>query len=623
MTQVIPAASLSAVASPVDRYATPFSQAPGPAPLSGLSEALAKINPALQQYIGTRHDDYVQQETAKGMNAEARTDPEADFEANREGWLKLINEARDKDREAGTDNGDKIAASSPHFQRGFMKARVERVGLTLADHLEQQWKANPQIEVNGQMVNIKSVDDPDAIREWTQQTTNAYADSYGMMDIDPVIFAQHFTPRVAKAQAAMQASHTDYRLRARQAAYAAELSAGVGAVAMEGLKSGDMQGVVDGMQELLNDAVRSGMDPKKANEQVVTAVMNLARETRNPSVLGVLNALSTGNGPLGNIGWVKEGMLDADEFITDDIWEEETRTHTREERARTEDERAGLSEALTALVVDPDADLSLVVDHALAKGNPSLAKAVMDAQNRLQTQANDVLPDHAAMADLRYRMTQPDADHNALAREILDGTGKLWPGTIAGSLQDDLNSAVGTREILQDVIVKDHVSNLTSIVKGRFQSDMFGTDTGIGREYAYKAQLMFADEIRDYLAENPEASRSKQRAEAEAIATRLLTSSLFQNEDNMADGPSPLADRLPQPETVPTQSSWQSTDHTSEAEADALANSSRPLSTLEPLTPGMRSFLMTEGGLEHLKSMASVSGMSDFEFMQHHGLIPQ
>lgn len=618
MTRVLPAASLSAQATPVDRYASPFQQNAAPSPLTGLAEALAKLNPALQQHIGKRHDDYVQQETAAGMNAEARTDPEAEFEANREGWRKLINEARSAD----PANGDRVAAASPHYQRGFMKARVERVGLTLQDHLEAQWKANPEIEVDGKMVNIKSVDDQDAVRAWVQETTNAYADSYGMMDIDPVIFAQHFTPRVAKAQTNMQNAHTEYRLAAIKAAYEAELSAGIGAVAMEGVRTGDMAGVMAGMQDLLDDAVKNGMNPKTANEKVVEAVVNLARETRNPNMLRVLDHLNTGNGMLGNIGWIKEEMLDSEEFITDDIWEEETRAYTREERKRSEDERAGLTVALTELSQNPDADVSVVVDEALRRGNPSLATAVTEAQNRLQKQANEVLTDHSAMADLRFRMMQPDADHNALAREILDGTGVLWSGTLAGSLQDDLNSAAGTREVLQDVIVKDHASNLTNIVNGRFMNDMFGTDTGRGREMAYKAELMFRDEIRDYIAANPEASRSQQRAEAELIATRLLTSNLFVNENSMPDGPSPLASRLPEANSPEPEAKEPEPTATVTPEA-TTADTYNSAVVLDELPETTKRWLMTEAGTEYLKAMAATAGMTDFEFMQHHGMLPQ
>jgi hypothetical protein len=164
MAQIVPPPSLTAVSAPVDRFVQPFQQAAAMPPMTGLAEALAKINPALQGYLDTTHKDYVTSETAAGFNSEARVDPKARFEANREGRSKLINSARAQDKEAGTSNGDKIAASSPHFQRGFMKARINRLGMGLQDHLASEWRKNPTIDVNGRQVSLRSVDDPNAVR---------------------------------------------------------------------------------------------------------------------------------------------------------------------------------------------------------------------------------------------------------------------------------------------------------------------------------------------------------------------------------------------------------------------------------------------------------------------------
>lgn len=669
--RIVPGPSLTAVATPVDRFVAPVRQEVGDDPMLQLARTLEKINPAIQQTLQSRYQDYAAAEEAKGQQAESYVDPSVALQKNRDGWKSLIDQQRQQDRAAGTSYADKLAAASPHFKRGLLKARAQRLGMALNDHLASLYTRNPEIEINGQTVGLQDIDDPAVISQWVQQETNAYAERFGLNNLDPVLVAETFAPIAAKAQDSIMGVHTDTRLSRYQQEYMDEMSANAGMLmtyagtgdsdvdtflgrlrqressgkrdvvndlgytgwfqfgpdrladfnratgksytladlkgegsedrqmevarwhindidrvidengmldkgwSRDGLRAVAHLGGVGGMQEFvrtggkynpndsyvnkagkrvkgtslmdyytrfsgpaselqerLDDAVADGIDPRKANENIVNSVVNAALEQRNPALLSVLGNIDTGSGPLGNVGWVREKVRQASDQIENLQWQEETRAYQREERERSQTARRISTEALRSILSDPfNADMQPYMDEALRSGNPELVGAIRSARNAALDDIYKVRTNHEAYVDLRYRIhtTSGPEDRAAIATEIVRGTGTLWNKSDAESLLDALEQSERNLDVYDDDLVQQSLRSLERTVRDRFGTkDALGNSHG-GDEEAITASMLFYDELAEWREQNPEASRHQARKYAREVIREILNSEEYQN----------------------------------------------------------------------------------------------
>lgn len=664
--RIVPDPTLTAVASPVDRFVAPLRQQPGKDPMMQLAETLQVINPAIQKFIGNRAADFAAEEEAKGAQSETYLDDSVRLDDNRKTWQDLIDAQRKIDRANGTNNADRLAAASPHFRRGLMKARAQRMGMALNDHLASLYAKNPEIEVNGETVQLHNVDDPALIQQWVNDQARAYTQRFGIDRLDPVLVEEVYSPIVRQTSAAMVDQHTKLRLDRYMYDYTNEMSANAGMIlnggapvgdgyneagmtaaaktAMERLEESfgsklkvisayrdkehnervggaknsqhvhgnafdvDVTGMsieqrqelirqaraagftgigvyknslhfdVGGdrawgpsykreslpewakeavtapvgqievapqrmmashLQTLLDNATRDGIDPKTANKSVVDAVITEAMDKRNPEYLKVLDEITAGSGPLGNIGWVKEQVRQAEEQITNLQWAEENREYTRAERERAEAARRLSGEAFTAILSDPfgqQTDHDMWARKAIESGNPQLAATIRGFQNSVLDDIYKVRTNHEAYADLRYRIyTSSDPAAKAeIAQEILQGTGTLWNKSDAESLMDALEQSERNLDVYDDDLVQQSMRNLDRAMRERFgQKDFMGNSIG-GDEEAITAQSYAYDELTDWLEKNPEASRQDVRRAFRGIVQEILNMPEFTNPEAMS-----------------------------------------------------------------------------------------
>lgn len=638
---------------------------------------------------------------------------------------------RQRDRINGTHNGDMLAAASPHFRRGLMKAKAQRMALGLNDFLKQAYTQDPAIRDN---------DNAAAIQQWVAEKTAQYAESVGIGNLDPLLVAEVYQPIAQRAQEQIASFHSDYRLERTQAEYRDELSANAGMLmslggtgsssqqdwiarmavsesggrynivnsegytgllqfgqarlddynrangtsytlaefgaspaiqdavnlwhvedidrvirekgylakgySLDGLRAVAHLGGIGGMeqfvesgggydpadsngtnlsdyyrkfagptldlQKMLDDATDNLMDPRQANETVVNSVITAALEARDPNILKVLDGLQTGNGPLGNIGWVREARLRAEEQILDLQYQEETREHTQAERARAEAERSISIDATRAILADPEADLTPFQEQALRSGNPELVRGIMSLQNQVLDNIYNVRTNHEAYVDLRYRIwaTKDPGEKAKLASEILSGTGSLWGKSDAESLMDALEQSERNADMLDDDLVQQQLRNLEDGVKGRFGSaDLFGNRIG-SEEQQREASNEFYDEIIDWMSKNPEASKLDVRKAARAIVTDILSRPEWQG--NVADMGGV---DVPPPSTTTDASGV-------DAEVDPASvtapGGSQP-QVIQP-TPDVKESLRKEENASLLTFLAQQAGMSVDQYAEAIGL---
>lgn len=269
----------------------------------------------------------------------------------------------------------------------------------------------------------------------------------------------------------------------------------------------------------------------KANKNIVDTVVNDAIAKRDPSVLAVLNDINAGSGPLGNIGWVKDAVRAAEDHIADLVWEEETRAYTRQERERAETARTISGDAFRSILADPFGDHSQWMQAAIDSGNPELISSMRSLQNGVLDDIYKVRTNHEAYADIRYRIyssSDPEAK-SKIAMEILRGTGTLWNKSDAESLMDALEASERNTDVLDDSAIKRSFSQLDKAIRSRFgQKDFMGNPVG-GDEEAITAYNYAYDELMDWLADNPDASRQKVRKAFMEIVDNMLNRPEFTN----------------------------------------------------------------------------------------------
>ena len=525
--QILPGPSLTPVASPVDRYVAPNLVSPEPNVMTSIAQSLKSINPQLQKFIGTSSTDMANRDAAAGALAEQYVDPEQGLEANREGWRKLIDGVRKDDAANGTDNASQLEGASPHFRRGLVTAKANRIGLGLDTYMKAQWE-----EDRG---GIKSQDDPAAVKQWLQEVAVEYGDKMGVNGIDPIIAAKTYTPRIAQAQDSLYNGHMSFRAAERARAYRAELAANAAALAAgfdQALGSAETVGQIQG---LFDEAIANGMKPADATKGVMEAIKLTALENGDEGYLDILNDIKTPYGPLGNTKAARKMRIEVAEDITDEAYEEEQRAWTRDERARTEDGRNIMMIGFDEILRDPEGDHSSAINTAMAAGRPELAERLRNISRQVQSESREIVVDHDAVVEIRTAILEGKLRQDELVDMVEAGNGIDFGSSTALSLLDDIKQAQSTKDRTQDASVRRVIDEAAAIVKGDFfERDILGPILNDGLREQRDFRLSVGDELTVFLEENPDASVARVRMEARNITDRLLKSPRYTRGEDRA-----------------------------------------------------------------------------------------
>lgn len=221
--RIVPDARVSPSAAPVDRFVSPVAKrAPETNGWLQAASALSKLEPSLQKFIENRYNDGAATAEAEGINAGNGVDAGLEFAEGREGWRQMISDVRKTD--PGT--ADRMTGANPHFRRGMIKARMNRIGMGLNDHLMNLWRENP--EVGG--VPLHELDDTVAISQWMQDEAQVYSARFGVDGMDPLLVAEVYGKRVTAAQEQVMSRHTEFRLDRYNQEYLEEMSANTGLI---------------------------------------------------------------------------------------------------------------------------------------------------------------------------------------------------------------------------------------------------------------------------------------------------------------------------------------------------------------------------------------------------------
>lgn len=214
--RVVPAPSLTPVAAPVSRYVTPVYQyAPQTNGWLQAAEALQTLNPALNRFLDNRYADMAATSEAEGALAEQQIDASVQFGQGRDAWRQFVTNVRSDNPEAAAN----LEGANPHFRRGLIRNRMNRIGMGLGDYLQTQYRNN-----EGGVQSLSGAE----VEAWATEQINAQASQLGIAQMDPVLLAEVFLPHTQRAARAMVGYAEQQRSRRARRDYEAELSASVG-----------------------------------------------------------------------------------------------------------------------------------------------------------------------------------------------------------------------------------------------------------------------------------------------------------------------------------------------------------------------------------------------------------
>lgn len=675
--RILPEASLRPNASPVDRFAAPRMQEAAPSGMASLADSLSRINPEINKFLGSMSEQKAQEDEAAGVMAEQDLDPSASLRGNREGWQELIKQQRKKDQEKGTNHADTMVGASPHFRRGLVRARANRLGMGLQTRLNQAWQENVD--------DVKSLDDPQAVEAWVQEQTSAYAEEMGVNQIDPMIQAEVFQPRAAQAVGKIVNRHMEYRAQARVGDYKGEFRSGVGlavrvgdgasdaeafiqrlgqressgnygadngegyvgllqfgkdrlsdynkangtdytvsqlksnstiqdkvnrwhiadideeiaeagyveqGMSLDGLRAVAHLGGVGGMHQfasgeydpddsngtrlsdyyrefsstassvmsMADEAIANGVSPSEVNEMTVDSLVEQAHATGNPEVLNVLDQINTGNGPLGNIAWVRKARREAVDDIEQRRIAEEDREYKLEQREREEARREITTNGFREIMSSPFANHDQLISDARSSGFPDLALRMYNLQEQLQDDNYDIRTNHEEVIALRTEIFRGEMSDEEVVNEIVQGTGTLWSSNVAQSLMDDLEkNSSGEADMIRDPEVLGVRNDMATVIRQNSEvKDMFGNIEVNGNSVAYRAESEFIDEMLVFMEENDGASTARVRRHARQVAREIMKRPEYQgNASQKGDSSSTGMTEL---DSAPENNSEASTD---------------------------------------------------------------
>ena len=351
------------------------------------------------------------------------------------------------------------------------------------------------------------------------------------------------------------------------------------------------------VQEILANGRADGMNPSQLNKAVVDSIILTARQTGNTAVLGMLNQIDTGSGPVGNILWVKEAVLQAEQQIEAANYTRDQRAAAAETAARKEVATQMKTSAMRDLLADPYTPLDDMKQAALDLGDPTLAEDMIDLQKKLIDADFDVRTNHEEVADIRIGISTGDLSKDEAIDRIRQGTGVLFPSNVALQLMDDLDRGDETKELVNDRIVQTTIGQLKDIIGTRFQkpSLMPGVPAEKGVEQAIEAERWMTLRLDAWKEANPDATMAEGRAEADRLFDLAVKGSIFQ---------------APPDNAAPTEA----------RPYGELAASQDVLVELVQLASSVG--LDSEQGQKRIYEMATAEGLTALQFMQKYGIAP-
>ena len=445
-------------------------------------------------------------------------------------------------------SGQLPAGKSPAYLRGVHLGFLENLGSDYGRDLSEAYRSHP----------VSSALSTDGFNEFQQEFDESwYAEN--MPDLDGALIADGFAPRADAASRALSTKFiNDVSANVETRAYET-IAASVGSAVdhLHALTGGiedesEARLVAQLASNIISDAnpdslTANGLDKRKANDVLVAAFLQKARETGDASLLEALRYVETPGGSVMDIPRYRDQVLD----VTSELQAREERADRFDDWKRTKDRETVHRDASNRAYLafesgntdEYEAALGQFRENGLAEDAFKMERLLENTVRESQKVVEDPAVQRQLWAELQ---DNPEASTVDILAKY---EGQISASTTRAAFSYH-QAQFEKRDITQSPRVRQTLSEIEDVVKGN-ELD-FATDAAVN--YA-RARSYFYDELDDWMEANPEA-KSIPRAVLEEIREKIFNAPGLQADPPpdifpRSDLPADLAPTAVQPATDP------------------------------------------------------------------------
>ena len=412
-------------------------------------------------------------------------------------------------------SGELPPGKSPAYLRGVHLGFLENLGSDYGRDLSEAYRSHP----------VSSALSTDGFNEFQQEFDESwYAEN--MPDLDGALIADGFAPRADAASRALSTKFiNDVSANVETRAYET-IAASVGSAVdhLYALTGGiedesEARLVAQLASNIISDAnpdalTANGLDKRKANDVLVAAFLQKARESGDASVLEALRYVETPGGSVMDIPRYRDQVLD----VTSELQAREERADRFDDWKRTKDRETVHRDASNRAYLafesgntdEYEAALGQFRENGLAEDAFKMERLLENTVRESQKVVEDPAVQRQLWAELQ---DNPEASTVDILAKY---EGQISASTTRAAFSYH-QAQFEKRDITQSPRVRQTLSLIEDVVKGN-ELD-FATDAAVN--YA-RARSYFYDELDDWMEANPEA-KSIPRAVLEEIREKIFS----------------------------------------------------------------------------------------------------
>lgn len=448
-------------ARPVDTFVQPGHpvQRNSDRQIGELIDAFKDVQPGLSRFAAQRVDQVNQEQLVEGHKAAL---------ANKAQFKEAINQ------------GAIPAGVSPWFQVGWERQKAEVASTDFDRELREAYASSGLSEQN----------DPTKYNQWVAEFTHNWQESHQENKDNPE-FQPVFNAMASKSQDNLASVHAAERTRKIEAEVEMNTDLQIGSIL--DYPNGDQAGTID---TIVKTQIANGLNGQVANKIIASAVVRKAIENNDLYQLEILKDIPSGSGTVGDIGWVKEMVMQARDGITRAKSQEEHFSHLETKAQKQEQIKEALRSGFAKIAENPfKADVKAERDNLLALDPDQADKlySFTSAAIASMSNQNKVLEDEGVKASLLISSIEGNLTEGAAI--AAQQRGEIDYDTLKDLLVNQIPKAKEYKSITRDPMVSQIRQNIRmTITRNEDQgmdAEALAKKANIAEAYFYKAMINF------------------------------------------------------------------------------------------------------------------------------------
>jgi len=493
-------------ARPVDTFVAPPSVQPK-TDIEQLAEALQSINPAIQSFIGSRIEKAVEKEEAEGTEL-AIEDAAKNFKNISRGVKKVD----------GEDAARRLIGGSIFADRAYQRTKTKILGSNLESALSNSY-ATTQVE--GQFLNAFSLESPQ-FQTWLEGERSKVVDK--LSDINPTYVNKYFLPKLSDATAKITSHHIDQHQE-----YNFEKIKQTAVPLVEQIivlrnnpfvvTPDSVSSLIQDFENEINDLGISGKERSSINDLLIKVINSEAEAkglTGDGDSEGALDILEIAElfpyGPNGSSNLSKHPDFQSkantlNRQIADYEYKTEKRNEIRTKREKEEDRVNSITSYFEALNNnDPNAEQII---NDLVSRQPDFAPKI-----RTNVSALEGPQIRTEFLKLQLQIRNGDFGSEALAGDavldFLQSTSKSREAiTLAQNLMKEARQVQNGLFTSVNRYISEYDTLSKRVLRKESGSNVLGQLFGAASTKQVNNRNEFADNLRQFVLDNPEASEAE------------------------------------------------------------------------------------------------------------------